>query len=61
MHVFKGNVHHNTRQFIKGQECPKDIFDVMLAKDLIEPLPEAVKPVKPEPVKEKEEEKPKGK
>ena len=45
MHVFKSNVHHNKLKFVKGQECPKELVELMSAKGLAEPLPEAVKPV----------------
>lgn len=48
IHIFKSRVLHDKKEFVKGQECPESMHKEMLAKGLIEPLPEAVKPVEPE-------------
>lgn len=45
MHLFLGNVHHNKSKFVKGQEVPSELVDLMVAKGLAAPLPEPVKPV----------------
>lgn len=45
-YVFKSNVLHDKTSFKKGQECPKDLFDEMHKKGLVEALPEPA-PVEP--------------
>lgn len=41
-HIFKGNVHHNKLQFVKGSACPDEFVQEFLSKGLVEPLPEPV-------------------
>lgn len=48
-HVFNRNVQHNRRDFVKGNKCPSEIHDDMLAKGFIEPVTEAIKPTEPAP------------